>query len=167
MKVHGYRAPRLRIVNCHVVAVDRALTLTPSFSRGWFVSGILRNWAGQHDLAIEHAETSMRLSPRERRGTTLSLIAGLAQGSRLYTLVASVVALCRELGALVVAEGIETVEELRTVRACGAPLAQGYLLARPEFPPPVALWDDEWLAYVARRSRRPVQRLARRLLIRS
>jgi tetratricopeptide (TPR) repeat protein len=55
--------------------VDRALALTPSFSRGWFVSGILRNWAGEHDLAIEHAETSMRLSPRERRGTTLSLIA--------------------------------------------------------------------------------------------
>ena len=55
--------------------IDRALAQTPSFSRGWFVSGILRNWAGQHDLAIEHAETSMRLSPRERRGTTLSLIA--------------------------------------------------------------------------------------------
>jgi adenylate cyclase len=55
--------------------IDRALALTPSFSRGWFVSGILRNWAGHHDLAIEHAETSMRLSPRERRGTTLSLIA--------------------------------------------------------------------------------------------
>jgi adenylate cyclase len=55
--------------------VDRALALTHSFSRGWFVSGVLRNWAGQHDLAIEHAETSMRLSPCERRGTTLSLIA--------------------------------------------------------------------------------------------
>ena len=55
--------------------VDRAIALTPSFSRGWFVSGVLRGWAGQHDLAIEHAETSMRLSPRERRGTTLTLIA--------------------------------------------------------------------------------------------
>ncbi|HEY1261223.1 MAG TPA: adenylate/guanylate cyclase domain-containing protein [Stellaceae bacterium] len=55
--------------------VDRALSLTPSFARGWFVSSVLRGWAGQHDLAIEHAETSMRLSPRERRGTTLSRIA--------------------------------------------------------------------------------------------
>jgi adenylate cyclase len=54
---------------------ERALALTPSFSRGWFVSGVLRGWAGQHDLAIEHAETSMRLSPREKRGTTLTLIA--------------------------------------------------------------------------------------------
>ncbi len=66
--------------------------------------------------------------------------------------------LCTELGALVVAEGIESVEELRTVRACGAPLAQGYLLARPAFPPPEPRWEDEWLAYVGRRSRRPVPR---------
>jgi TolB-like protein/class 3 adenylate cyclase len=54
--------------------IDRALTLSPSFSRGWFLSGVLRLWAGQHDLAIEHAETALRLSPRERMGTPLSLI---------------------------------------------------------------------------------------------
>jgi TolB-like protein/class 3 adenylate cyclase len=54
--------------------VDRALVLTPSFSRGWFLSGVLRLWAGRHDLAIEHATTALRLSPRERSGTPLSLI---------------------------------------------------------------------------------------------
>jgi TolB-like protein/class 3 adenylate cyclase len=54
--------------------IDRALTLTPSFSRGWFLGGVLRLWAGQHDLAIAHAETALRLSPRERMGTPLSLI---------------------------------------------------------------------------------------------
>ena len=31
------------------------------------MSGQLRLWAGQYDLAIEHIETSMRLSPRESR----------------------------------------------------------------------------------------------------
>ena len=46
--------------------VDRALRLNPSFARGWYVSGLLRNFAGQSDLAIEHVETSLRLSPRER-----------------------------------------------------------------------------------------------------
>jgi len=51
--------------------VDRALALNPSFARGWYVSGILRAWAGQPDLAIEHVETSLRLSPRERMGTPL------------------------------------------------------------------------------------------------
>src|SRR6266550_1965632 len=52
--------------------VDRALVLTPSFARGWYLSGLLRVFAGQHDLAIEHLETALRLSPRERMGQPLS-----------------------------------------------------------------------------------------------
>ena len=54
--------------------VDRALALNPSFARGWFLSGHLRLWAGQSDLAIEHVETSLRLSPRERMGVPLFTI---------------------------------------------------------------------------------------------
>jgi adenylate cyclase len=54
--------------------VDRALALNPSFARGWFVSGLLRLYAGQPDLTIEHVETSLRLSPRERMGTHVSVI---------------------------------------------------------------------------------------------
>jgi adenylate cyclase len=54
--------------------VDRALALNPSFARGWYRSGLLRLWAGQPDLAIEHAETSLRLSPRERVGVPLDVI---------------------------------------------------------------------------------------------
>jgi adenylate cyclase len=61
-------------IGAMMALVDRALMITPSFSRGWFLSGVLRLWAGQHDLAIEHAETALRLSPRERAGTPLSLI---------------------------------------------------------------------------------------------
>ncbi len=57
--------------------VDRALALNPSFARGWLLSGRLRVFAGQPDLAIEHVETSLRLGPRERMGTPLLLI-GLA-----------------------------------------------------------------------------------------
>jgi adenylate cyclase len=55
--------------------VDRALTLNPSDARGWHVSGILRTWAGQHDLTIEHVETSLRLNPR-RTGTPLQVMGG-------------------------------------------------------------------------------------------
>jgi TolB-like protein/class 3 adenylate cyclase len=51
--------------------VDRALGLNPSYARGWYLSGLLRAWAGQPDLAIEHVETSLRLSPRERMGQPL------------------------------------------------------------------------------------------------
>jgi len=46
--------------------VDRALALNPNFARGWFISGQLRIWAGQPDIAIEQIEASLRLSPRAR-----------------------------------------------------------------------------------------------------
>jgi TolB-like protein len=54
--------------------VDRALLLNPSFARGWHISGTLRLWAGQPDLAIKHVETSLRLSPRARVGMAFSLL---------------------------------------------------------------------------------------------
>jgi adenylate cyclase len=56
--------------------VDRALAFNPSFARGWYLSGLLRVWAGQPDLAIKQVETSLRLSPR-LVGQPLSLM-GLA-----------------------------------------------------------------------------------------
>ena len=54
--------------------VERALALNPSFARGWYISGFLRIFAGQHDLAIEHIETALRLSPRGGLGNHLSAI---------------------------------------------------------------------------------------------
>lgn len=54
--------------------------------------------------------------------------------------VASVVRLCGDLGAAVVAEGIETGEELSAVRDAGAQYGQGYLLGRPGFPKPPVTW---------------------------
>jgi predicted TPR repeat methyltransferase len=48
--------------------VDRAVTLNPSFSRGWHLSGVLRLWAGQPEIAIEHLGNALRLSPRARTG---------------------------------------------------------------------------------------------------
>ena len=45
--------------------IDRSLALNPSFAEGWYHSGVLRNWAGQPDLAITHFETSLRLNPRD------------------------------------------------------------------------------------------------------
>jgi adenylate cyclase len=54
--------------------IDRALALNPSFARGWVISGWLRLWAGQPDLAISHLETSLRLSPHARRSGTFMAI---------------------------------------------------------------------------------------------
>ena len=53
----------------------------------------------------------------------------------------AVVTMCDELGISLVAEGIETTEELAELRALGVVLFQGYLFARPAFEalPPVTL----------------------------
>jgi TolB-like protein len=60
-----------------IALVDRALALNPNFARGWYASGVLRLWAGQPDIAIEHLEAALRLSPRARIGVPLFNI-GLA-----------------------------------------------------------------------------------------
>lgn len=52
-------------INATMALIDRALILNPSFARGWMHSGQTRTWAGQPDLAIQHFERSMRLSPRD------------------------------------------------------------------------------------------------------
>jgi adenylate cyclase len=64
--------------------VDRALVLNPSFARGWYISGILRTFAGQNDLAIEYSETSLRLSPRGRFGSVFNVIGGAYFLSRRF-----------------------------------------------------------------------------------
>jgi TolB-like protein/class 3 adenylate cyclase len=54
--------------------IDRALALNPNFARGWFISGTLRIRGGQLDIAIEHLETALRLSPRARVSGALGQI---------------------------------------------------------------------------------------------
>jgi len=54
--------------------VEQALTLNPSFARGWYISAWLRLWAGQPVIAIQHAEVSLRLSPRGRIGAVRAAI---------------------------------------------------------------------------------------------
>lgn len=59
-------------IDAMMALIDRALALNPNFARGWHVSGIFRLWAGQPEMAIEHAEASLRLSPRGRVGPSLA-----------------------------------------------------------------------------------------------
>jgi len=69
----------------------------------------------------------------------MSLIRGIDAQPRKQTIVRSMCTLCKELGILVVAEGVEKPGERDTLATLGCDLLQGYLFARPErgLPPPV------------------------------
>ncbi len=43
--------------------IDRALQLNPNLASTWMLSGLLRNFLGEPDLAIDHLARAMRLSP--------------------------------------------------------------------------------------------------------
>jgi EAL domain-containing protein (putative c-di-GMP-specific phosphodiesterase class I) len=64
------------------------------------------------------------------------LVAGVDRSRRLQVLMRNLVRLCNDLGARVVAEGVETQDELSAVRDAGVHLVQGFYLARPAFPLP-------------------------------
>jgi EAL domain-containing protein (putative c-di-GMP-specific phosphodiesterase class I) len=64
------------------------------------------------------------------------LVEALHTDERRQVLVGAIARLCKDLGAEVVAEGIETDDELDCVRSLGIRYVQGYLLARPAAPPP-------------------------------
>jgi TolB-like protein/DNA-binding winged helix-turn-helix (wHTH) protein len=63
-----------------IALIERALTLNPSFALGWQWSGFLRLLNGELDIAIEHFERSMRLSPtRDRWNSSCLLGIGIAR----------------------------------------------------------------------------------------
>ncbi len=58
--------------------VARAITLNPSSAHGWYVSGMIKEWAGRPDDAINDIKTARSLNPRARMGAALGVI-GTAQ----------------------------------------------------------------------------------------
>jgi len=60
-----------------------------------------------------------------------SFVSNVQQRPRNAEIVRAVLTLGLTLGKSVIAEGVETEEELRVLRDLGVPLAQGYLLSRP------------------------------------
>ena len=51
-------------MNTMIGLLDKALSLNPSFARGWYLSARLKIRTGDADAAIERVETSIRLNPR-------------------------------------------------------------------------------------------------------
>jgi EAL domain-containing protein (putative c-di-GMP-specific phosphodiesterase class I) len=70
----------------------------------------------------------------------VSLLRDIDQSPVKQKLVASMTTLCKDMGFLVVAEGIETPAERDCVVTLGCDLLQGFLFARPGRPFPTASW---------------------------
>lgn len=69
MPARPHPIPQTRLLGLEV--------LKPNFARGWHIAGSLQVRAGRPDIAIEHLDVALRLSPRDRIGTSANLI-GLA-----------------------------------------------------------------------------------------
>jgi len=97
-------------------------------------------WRGGVHLVVDDLGAGysnlMRISDVEPRVVKLdhSLVHGIDRSPRQHRLVRSVVQLCVDMGAEVVAEGIETADERQAVGDTGAHYGQGYYFARPAYP---------------------------------
>lgn len=60
-----------------------------------------------------------------------SLLDNIALNPKSQTIVKSIADVCHNLGVQMVAEGIETEEQLLALRSCGVDVAQGYLFSKP------------------------------------
>ena len=74
-----------------------------------------------------------------------SFVMGLHENAQNVEIVRAVLNLGQSLGRKVIAEGIETVEQLATLRGLGVPFGQGYLMSRPlrAEQVPALLWVGE------------------------
>ena len=54
--------------------VERVLARNPTVARGWFSSAAVQLFAGEPDVAIEHAKMVRRLSPNTRVGLAAGLV---------------------------------------------------------------------------------------------
>lgn len=71
-----------------------------------------------------------------------SLVDDVAHSARARTVIGSIVKMCGEMKVQVVAEGIETEEQLSALRSCGVELAQGFLFSKPI---PIEEYEENYL----------------------
>lgn len=95
------------------------------------------------DLGAGYAGLSsfVALSPEVVK-LDMALVRGVDRDTVRQELIRSMIGLCQSLGSILVAEGVETIEERDTLAELGCDVMQGYLFHRPgaAFPPP--RWED-------------------------
>jgi EAL domain-containing protein (putative c-di-GMP-specific phosphodiesterase class I)/ActR/RegA family two-component response regulator len=70
----------------------------------------------------------------------MALVRGLDSAPKKRKIIDSMTRLCKDMGILVVAEGVETVAERDALVDIGCDLLQGYLFAKPGLPFPEVRW---------------------------
>lgn len=63
----------------------------------------------------------------------MALVRNIHNDKVRQTITRGILAVCDDLGITVIAEGIESVEELNVLQEMGIELFQGYYFARPSF----------------------------------
>ncbi len=135
-------------IACHDHDIFIEVTESAAFTHHDECVAVLQQLAGRSgvylavdDLGSGHSNLK-RVLDLEPRIVKLdrTLVTGLDQNPRQQVLVRYLVQLCVDLGAKVVAEGVECYDELSAVADTGAHLVQGYLFARPGYPLPPARW---------------------------
>ena len=61
-------------IHTAIALIDRCLELNSNYAMGWYRSGVLRNWAGQPEVALKHFDKYLELSPRGRHVGYLTAI---------------------------------------------------------------------------------------------
>jgi EAL domain-containing protein (putative c-di-GMP-specific phosphodiesterase class I) len=94
------------------------------------------------DLGAGYAGlTSFALLEPEIVKVDMTLVRDIDQSPVKQKLVGSMAGLCRDMGLLIVSEGVETIAEHETLMELGCDLFQGYLFARPGRGLPEPTWD--------------------------
>ena len=75
--------------------------------------------------------SQLMMLPMDRLKLDRSLIDFIALDQRKWVIASSMVRLARELGFMVVAEGVETVDQFELLQEAGCEFIQGYLIAHP------------------------------------
>ena len=85
----------------------------------------------------------LKTLPADLLKIDISFIRGIASNDSDAALVRAMIEMAHALGLMVIAEGVETEEQLAVLRSLGCDLAQGYLLSRPLPADAFAAWLRE------------------------
>lgn len=97
------------------------------------------------DFGTGHAAiANLRKFPVERIKIDRSFVTGIDRDTELQHITGAMISLANQLGIRVLAEGIETAEELATIRSLNCHCVQGNFVAEPMAVGAVQSWSQEW-----------------------